>query len=136
MVLDPQDLSNNFVPDHPSGGAQEPPDLTDITLEEAPRPLAPIQDSRHYCTSLNFPLSARMLGVLDHPWSFWLPDHAHRSFFAPGQGYSVETKTRALPCYIPPRLVHFYFSTLLLYFLYCISIKGDSLILPHARTSL
>ena len=61
------------------------------------RPPALIRASRHYCTSLSFPLSASDVRSTRPSSVAWLPNPAHLSFFAPGQGYSDETGARALP---------------------------------------
>ena len=57
-VPDPRDLSDSFVPDLPPGGVQDHLDPTDNILEGDPRLPAPIQDNKHFYSSLSFLRSA------------------------------------------------------------------------------
>ena len=77
-----------------------------------------------------FLVQPRMLGVPDLPRSSRLPNLVHLSSFTPVQRYSIGTEARAFPCFSLDLLVHLYF--FLFHCLYCISFKGDRLILPHA----
>ena len=115
----------------PSRKRSGPSRPTNITLEgtHAYRPWLRTVDT--FTVLSVFLVQPRMLGVPDPPRSFRLPDLVHLSSFAPVQGYIVGTGARALPCYSLARLLHLYF--FLFHCLYCISFKGDRLILPHAQ---